>query len=142
MSRVVKKYRDWPVLDQMPEGWKFDSGAGSPLHGAEFIVSPHGRLSGKQQRALLQVPIPKKEKTKKIPKKQFFTSDNKKIAKKDNHQEDISKPLNELCRLKSKELLLRDIAMDMAVCEIEGWDKMAYIKDLKSMIDWILRNDQ
>ena len=31
--------------------------------------------------------------------------------------------------------LLADISLDLAVCEIEGWNKLEYLNELKSMID-------
>ena len=33
-----------------------------------------------------------------------------------------------------KEMLMRDILCDMAVCEIEGWDKLEYLDDLLATI--------
>lgn len=48
---------------------------------------------------------------------------------------DINKTLNTLARQQMIERLYRDILIDMAVCEIEGWDKMEYIKDLQEVIN-------
>ena len=48
---------------------------------------------------------------------------------------DINKALNRLARQQMIERLYRDILIDMAVCEIEGWDKMEYIKDLQEVIN-------
>ena len=31
--------------------------------------------------------------------------------------------------------LLADIRFDLAVCEIEGWDKAEYLSEIKNMID-------
>jgi hypothetical protein len=33
--------------------------------------------------------------------------------------------------------MLLDILTDMAVCEIEGWNKIDYIKEIKELIDSI-----
>ena len=49
--------------------------------------------------------------------------------------EGANKKLNDLARLKMQERLLRDIATDLAVCEIEGWSKTEYINELKSLIN-------
>lgn len=49
--------------------------------------------------------------------------------------DDISKALNTLARHRMIERLYRDILIDMTVCEIEGWDKMEYIKDLQEVIN-------
>ena len=48
---------------------------------------------------------------------------------------DINKALNRLARQQMIERLYRDILIDIAVCEIEGWDKMEYIKDLQEVIN-------
>lgn len=45
------------------------------------------------------------------------------------------KALNRLAREQIKLRLLADIRFDLAVCEIEGWDKLEYLNELKSMID-------
>lgn len=43
--------------------------------------------------------------------------------------------LNNLARLKTQEMLLRDISVDLMVCKIEGWDYKKYSSDLKKLID-------
>lgn len=45
------------------------------------------------------------------------------------------KALNRLAREKMKYRLLADIRFDLAVCEIEGWDKAEYLSEIKNMID-------
>lgn len=45
------------------------------------------------------------------------------------------KALNRLAREQIKLRLLADIRFDLAVCEIEGWDKTEYLAELKEMID-------
>lgn len=45
------------------------------------------------------------------------------------------KALNRLGREQIKLRLLADIRFDLAVCEIEGWNKLEYLNELKSMID-------
>ena len=45
------------------------------------------------------------------------------------------KALNNLAREQIKLRLLADISLDLAVCEIEGWNKLEYLNELKSMID-------
>lgn len=45
------------------------------------------------------------------------------------------KVLNRLAREQIKLRLLADIRFDLAVCEIEGWNKLEYLNELKSMID-------
>ncbi|MBQ7212132.1 MAG: hypothetical protein IJS19_05655 [Muribaculaceae bacterium] len=48
---------------------------------------------------------------------------------------DIAKPLNSLARHKMIVRLLADIALDLQVCELEGWDKREYIAMLHKEID-------
>ena len=50
----MKKYKDWDLVDELPEGWKIDKTAGSPLNGYEFITNGKSVLNG-QKRALLKV---------------------------------------------------------------------------------------
>lgn len=51
--------------------------------------------------------------------------------------ESVSKSLNRLAREQVKLRILNDIKIDMAVCEIEGWDKTEYINELKELINSI-----
>lgn len=48
--------------------------------------------------------------------------------------EDTRIALNDLARHQTIYNLYRDILIDMMVCEIEGWDKLAYLKLLKDII--------
>lgn len=48
---------------------------------------------------------------------------------------DIAKHLNSLAKHKMIVRLLADIALDLQVCEIEGWDKREYIAMLHKEID-------
>lgn len=44
--------------------------------------------------------------------------------------------LNQLAREQMKLKLLNDIRVDLEICEIEGWDKTEYIRELKELIDF------
>lgn len=44
---------------------------------------------------------------------------------------DAAKPLNDLCRLAMKEKLLADIEVDLIVCQMEGFNPLEYVKDLR-----------
>ena len=46
-----------------------------------------------------------------------------------------AKALNDLARHQSITRLPADIRFDMTVCEIEGWDKMEYINQLKELLN-------
>ena len=43
--------------------------------------------------------------------------------------------LQQVCRHQTIVKLLADIAADITVCELEGWDKMEYIKQLREMLN-------
>ena len=45
------------------------------------------------------------------------------------------KTLNRLAREKMKYRLLADISLDLVICELEGWDKLEYLAELKEMIN-------
>lgn len=45
------------------------------------------------------------------------------------------KVFNRLAREQMKRRLLADILADMQVCELEGWDKLEYLQELREMLD-------
>ena len=48
---------------------------------------------------------------------------------------DVGKALNVLARHQMIRRVYLDILADLTVCEIDGWDKMEYIRQLKEVID-------
>lgn len=50
----MKKYKDWDLLEHLPEGWKIDKTAGSPVYRYEFCTNGKSVLNG-QKRALVKV---------------------------------------------------------------------------------------
>ena len=50
--------------------------------------------------------------------------------------------LNRLAREQMKLKLMQDIRTDLIVCEIEGWDKMKYLNELKELIDGFLKQTE
>jgi len=50
----MNKYKDWELLQSLPDGWRIDKTAGSPLCGYEFCTNGKSLLNG-QKRALLFV---------------------------------------------------------------------------------------
>ena len=42
-----------------------------------------------------------------------------------------------LARKKFQQHILKEILFDLMVCEIEGWDKKEYIKELKTLLNSI-----
>lgn len=129
----MEKYRDWEILDTLPEGWIVDNSAGSPVPRTVFITNGKSVLNG-QKRALLKIkpehPVTETVKTVDIPK----------VAPKEDKEPDYTFPaksVNTLARKKFQEQLLKEIHFDLMVCEIEGWDKKEYIKELKKLINSI-----
>lgn len=49
----------------------------------------------------------------------------------ENH---IAKTLNDLARHKMILKLYQDILIDLTICDIEGWDKKEYIRQLQELI--------
>ena len=50
----MQKYRDWDILEKLPDGWVIDKTAGSPAPNTVFITNGKSPLKG-QKRALLKV---------------------------------------------------------------------------------------
>lgn len=127
------KYRDWNILDTIPEGWVIDLTAGAPAPNTVFITNGKSVISGLQKRALLNVQ-PKETKFEVyVPKIDHIVGATEKVET----QPFPAKSVNTLARLKFKEQLLKEITFDLMVCEIEGWSKTEYINELKSLIDSI-----
>ena len=61
----------------------------------------------------------------------------KKLKTMITEDEDTRIALNNLARHQTICNLYKDILIDMVVCEIEGWDKLAYLKLLKDIIEQI-----
>lgn len=49
-------------------------------------------------------------------------------------ENNIGKTLNDLARHKMILRLYQDILIDLTVCDIEGWDKKEYIRQLQDLI--------
>lgn len=132
----MERYRDWNILEELPEGWQIDKTAGSPAPNTVFITNGKSPLKG-QKRALLKV-IAKQEtivnKTEPLVGVQKMHIAN--LPKEDNYIFP-SKTANDLARLKFKEQLLKEIMFDLMVCEVEGWDKKQYINELKKLLNGI-----
>ena len=47
------KYRDWDILEELPEGWIIDKNCGSPLYGFVFCTNGKSILNG-GKRALVR----------------------------------------------------------------------------------------
>ena len=135
---MVDKYKGWDLLEELPQGWAIDKTAGTPLNGYVFITNGKSVLNG-QERALLKV-------NKNIAVQNFKTENTdinlEKNIKKINLKDKIidkktANTANELARKKFQEKLLQDIRVDLMICEIEGWDKLEYIQEIKNLINSI-----
>ena len=128
-------YKDWDILQEIPEGWIIDKTVGSPLFDCVFITNGKSVING-QKRALLRIkssPINKTVQAISIP---AFKKDEIDIPK----IEELpfpAKTVNALARMKFQEQLLKEIMFDLMVCEIEGWDKREYIRQIRKLINGI-----
>ena len=52
---------------------------------------------------------------------------------------ETAKAFNDLARHTAILRILKDVRIDLEICEIEGWDKREYIKQLRKLLDSIGR---
>lgn len=123
---------NWAVLDEIPDGWAVDKTAGSPLPCSVFITNGKSVLYG-QKRAILRIQKPDAQ----PEKKEFEAPINLNPIEKEFDFVFPSKTVNDLARKKFQEQILKEIMFDLMVCEIEGWDKMEYILELKKLLNGI-----
>jgi len=129
-------FRGWEVYEVLPFGWKIDNSCGSPLHGFDFCTDGKSVLNG-GKRALVRsirkgtprIQFVEPEPT--ISVKETVTVEN------NNDYTFPAKTVNILARKKFQEHLLKEITFDLMVCEIEGWDKKEYIKEIRNLINSI-----
>lgn len=121
----------WDILENLPEGWIIDNTAGSPIKNTVFITNGKSVFNG-QKRALLRVKPKIKEtqtRTETKPTKE------KEVIESVDIIEFPAKKVNELARKRFLEQILKDIMFDLTVCEIEGWNKKEYIKEIRKLIN-------
>lgn len=131
-------FNGWTIVKSIPDGWGVDKTTGSPLAGHVFITNGKSVLNG-QERYLLQVSgsAVSNEPTKvdpclSVPEKKSesdLLSYEKQIG-----DAGFRRTVNEMARESFKLNLLKDIMCDMTICEIEGWCKAEYIREIKKMI--------
>lgn len=129
-------YKDWLLFDDMPSGWKLDKTCGSPLAGYSFISDGKSILNG-GRRAMLRVRQPQQNLCIDAPaiSKMETTYDETPAPK--IEQPYPARTVNELAREQFKLKLLNDIRCDLMICEIEGWDKMEYLNEIRRIINGI-----
>lgn len=127
----MKKYKDWDLLECLPKDWKIDKTVGTPFCGYEFCTNGKSVLNG-QKRALVKVI------RKNTPRIEYAKIEIKKKKEVNNlNYKFPAKAVNNLARKKFQEQLLKEIHFDLMVCEIEGWDKKEYIREIKNLINSI-----
>lgn len=138
IGELKQRYKDWEILDIIPSGWAVDKTAGSPVCGCVFITNGESPLKG-QKRALLRVGKKYQHVKPNLQgqKIEFYSQKEKAKIDFDSFHFDKSqaKTVNNLARQRFKVKLLNDILVDLTVCEIEGWSKVDYINELKSLIN-------
>jgi len=134
--KPVDKYRDLDIYDQMPDSWQLFPYVGSPLFGTVFISNGKSILNGRKL-ALLRIDV-------RQPERQEPSTEAKPVEAPKPTEPDPPDPVpfpaksvNRLARDRFKEQILKDILFDLTVCELEGWDKLEYITELKKLINSI-----
>ena len=127
-------FRQWEVYEVLPMGWKIDNSCGSPLHGFDFCTDGKSVLNGGKRALVRSI-------RKGTPRIEFVApiKENKVVEQVKEIEDFIfpSKTVNTLARKKFQEQLLKEIRFDLIVCEIEGWDKTEYIKELQKLLNSI-----
>ncbi len=136
VSTSTSKYRDWDILEDLPEGWLIDKTAGSPAPNTVFITNGKSVLNG-QKRALLKVEAKRDINISKNEIVKHHIVEVNEMIDKTEIPIFPAKTVNDLARLKFKEQLLKEIMFDLMVCEIEKWDKKEYINEIKKLLNSI-----
>ena len=138
----MQRYRDWPLMDALPDGWRLAHGAGSPLAGYAFACNGSPLRGGRM--ALVRVRAPQME----LPlidqgpppiaaAAAVAEAPAKAAAQAFAYDASQARTVNELARQKFKHRLLADILVDLTICEIEGWCKREYIDEIRRLINGI-----
>lgn len=128
----------WPILDEMPAGWILAPAVGSPVAGCVVISNGKSVISGQQQRALLAVRPRQSslfDPDERAPTCQPAAAEPAAPAKPEDPA--TAQTVNEFARARLKHKLLADILVDLMICEIEGWCKREYIRDLRALLNGI-----
>ena len=132
----TETYKDWQLFDDMPSGWSIDKTCGSPLAGYTFISNGKSILRG-GKRALLRVTQPQQEIRLDAPVVNKSLTTGRQTETKQPPDPYPARTVNELARQRFKAQLLSDILIDLMICEIEGWEKMQYIKEIRKLVNEI-----
>lgn len=136
-------------FDEIPQGWKQIVGAMTAPVGYEWISNGKSRFSADYRKALV------KEK----PNREISFSRKFTIAEPTEQEESagrqaqmagiqfsnepgISEKLNRLAREEMKLRLLKDIAADITICKLEGWEYKEYLRELQHVIGRFLNGGE
>lgn len=130
-------------FDEIPFGWMPIKGAMTAPVGYEWISNGKSRFSADYRIALVK-EVQKKEKSIKIPITrmnivQKHTAEEEKQQEKQSgfrfsDEPGINEQLNRLAREEMKLRLLKDIAADITICKMEGWEYNEYLRELQQLI--------
>lgn len=137
-----------PLFDEIPAGWSVVRGALTAPCGYELISNGKSRFSHQYQNGLVKYKSTLQRSSENISvissdKPAIFSALPKDKGEKRSEvcfsdEPEMPKKLNRLAREEMKLMLLRDIARDMTVCMIEGWDYKDYLCELKKEIERFL----
>jgi hypothetical protein len=141
---IIGKYKEWDIVAQMPEGWRINKTIGTPLFMHIVIDNGKSPLTKECKRALLKVERPQPAQPAETPPTVVEPTPAPILTPEPQPEpeqqaqidyEFPSQKVNELARKRVQEYLLKDIMFDLMVCELEGWNKLEYIKELKRLIN-------
>ena len=144
--QIIGKYKFWDIVAQMPEGWRINKTIGTPLFMHVVIDNGKSPLTKECKRALLKVERPQPAQPTETPPTVVEPIPAPILEPEPQPEpeqqaqpnyEFPSQKVNELARKKFQEHLLKEITFDLMVCELEGWNKLDYIKELKRLINGV-----
>lgn len=137
----MKQYKGYNIHPSIPNGWSELKNVGSPAHGYVYIYNGVPPIKGGIIGLTHVANLPKNNKDIIENQKKITISknDNKDIIENKKTKDFIfdasqAKIVNNIARKKMQEKLLNDIGVDLMICEIEGWDKLEYINELKELM--------
>lgn len=134
------------VFDEIPPGWSILHGATTAPCGYKLISNGESRFNPQYQIGLVKCKLS----ASKVPETPILAaSDIKAVSPTLSKTEkqsgvcfsdkpELPKRLNQLAREETKLRLLRDIAADITVCQLEGWEYKDYLHELQETIQQFL----
>lgn len=132
----------FPIFDEIPTGWSIVKGALTAPCGYELIYNGKSLFSGERRCGLVKCKIEESKSEKIFPFNSLKNSikhlpniiPEKSVGICFSDEAEIPEKLNKLAREETKLRLLRDIAADITVCKLEGWDYKKYLLELQEEI--------